>query len=73
MQFRKILNNFINASIEKSSNENVYEMKLNKEFNVFDVITQNQIDIINDRNKYRRDIVDVFVFAIFNIKARYDN
>ena len=73
MQFRKILNNFINVSIEKSSNEIAYEMKLNKELNVFDVIIQNQINIIDNRNKYRRKVVNAFVFAIFNIKTRYDN
>ena len=48
-------------------------MKLNKEFDIFDIIIQNQINIINNRNKYRREVVDVLVFAIFNIKTRYDN
>ena len=38
MQFREILNNFINAFTKKSSNEIAYKMKLNKEFDVFDVI-----------------------------------
>ena len=73
MQFREILNNFINASIEKSSNEIVYEMKSNEKFDVFDVITENQIDIIDNRNKYRRNVVDVFIFATFDAKAHYDN
>ena len=31
------------------------------------------MNIINNRNKYRRKVVNVFVFAIFNAKARYDN
>ena len=53
MQFREILNNFTNASIKKFSNEIVYEMKLNKELDIFDVIIQNQINIIDDRNNYR--------------------
>ena len=76
MQFREILNilnNFINVSIKKSSNEIAYEMKLNKELNVFDVIIQNQINIINNRNKYRREAADALAFATFNIKTRYDN
>ena len=73
MQFRETLNNFINASIKKSSNEIVYEMKLNEEFNIFDVIAQNQINIIDNRNKYRQEVVNVFIFAIFDIKTRYDN
>ena len=73
MQFRKILNNFINASIKKSSNEIAYEMNLNKEFNVFDVIAQSQINIIDNRNKYRREAADALVFAIFDIKTRYDS
>ena len=38
MQFREILNNSINALIKKSSNEIIYEMKLNEEFNIFDII-----------------------------------
>ena len=48
-------------------------MKLNKQFNVFDVIIQNQINIINNRNKYRRKAADVLVFAIFDIKTHYNN
>ena len=48
-------------------------MKLNKEFDIFNVIVQNQIDIINNRNKYRRKAVDVFVFTIFDKKTHYDN
>ena len=67
------MNNFINVLIKKSSNEIVYKMKLNKEFNIFDVIVQSQTNIINNRNKYRREAVDALVFAIFNIKTRYDN
>ena len=73
MQFRKILNNFINVSIKKSSNEIAYEMKLNKELDIFDVIIQNQINIINNRNRYRREAADALVFVIFDIKTRYDN
>lgn len=53
MQLYKILNNFINALINKISNEIVYEMKLNKEFDIFNVIAQNQIDVIDNRNKNR--------------------
>ena len=48
-------------------------MKLNERFNIFDVITQNQTNIINNRNKYRREIVNVFVFATFDVKTRYYN
>ena len=73
MQFREILNNFINASIRKSSNEIAYEMKLNEKFKVFDVIAQSQMNIIYNQNKYRRKIINVLVFAIFDIKTRYDN
>ena len=73
MQFREILNNFINISIKKSSNEIAYEMKLNEEFDVFDVIIQNQINIIDNRNRYRREAADAFAFAIFDIKTYYDN
>ena len=73
MQFRKTLNNFINASIKKPSNEIVYEMKLNKTFDIFDVIIQNKINIIDNRDKNRRKATDVFAFAIFNIKTHYDN
>ena len=68
-----ILNNFINASIRKYSNEIVYEMKSSKEFDVFDVISESQINIIDNRNKNRRKIVNAFVFAIYNIKIRYNN
>ena len=67
------MNNFTNALIEKSSDEIVYEMKLNKGLDVSDVIIQNQINIIDNRNKYRREVVDVLVFAIFDIKIRYNN
>ena len=73
MQFRETLNNFTNASTRKSSNEIIYEMKLNKEFDIFDVIIQNQIDIINNRNKCRQKTADVFAFAIFDTKTHYDN
>ena len=73
MQFRKILNNFINVSIKKSSNEIAYEMKLNEKLNISDVIIQSQTDIIDDRNKHRRKVVDALAFAIFDIKTRYDN
>ena len=48
-------------------------MKLNKGFDVFDVIIQSQINIIDNRNKYRRKAVNAFAFAIFNIKTHYDN
>ena len=73
MQFREILNNFTNASIKKSLNEIAYEMKLNEEFDIFDMIAQNQINIINNRNEYRREAINAFIFAIFNIKTHYDN
>ena len=73
MQFRETLNNFTNASIKKSSNEIAYEIKLNKELDVFDVIIQNQTNIIDNRNKYRRKAVNVFIFATFDAKTRYDN
>ena len=73
MQFRETLNNFTNALIRKSSNEIIYEMKLNKEFDVFNVTVQNQMNIINNRNKYRREVVDALVFATFDTKTRYDN
>ena len=48
-------------------------MKLNEKFDIFDVIAQNQINIIDDRNKYRRKVTDALAFAIFDIKTRYDN
>ena len=73
MQFREILNNFTNALIKKSSNDIIYEMKSNKKLNIFDVIVQNQINIINNRNKYRREVVNALIFAIFDIKTHYDN
>ena len=73
MQFREILNNFINVSIKKFSNEIAYEMKLNEGLDVFDVIIQNQINIIDNRNRYRREVVNAFVFTTFNIKTHYDN
>ena len=73
MQFRGTLNNFINASIKKFPNEIAYEMKLNKELDIFNVIIQNQINIIDDRNKYRREAVNALVFTTFNTKTRYDN
>ena len=73
MQFREILNNFTNASIESFSNEIVYEIKLNEEFNIFDVIIQNQINIINNRNKNYQEVVDVFIFTIFDIETHYNN
>ena len=73
MQFREILNNFTNASIRKLSNEIAYEMKLNKKINVFNVTAQSQINIINNRNKYRRKAADALIFATFDIKIRYDN
>ena len=63
----------MNVSIKKSSNEIAYEMKLNEELNVFDMIIQNQTNIIDDRNKYRRKVVNAFTFAIFDIKTRYNN
>ena len=31
------------------------------------------MNIIDNRNRYRREAVDVFAFATFNIKTRYDN
>ena len=37
----------------------IYEMKLNKEFDIFDVIAESRINIINNRNKYRREVIDV--------------
>ena len=40
---------------------------------MFDVIVQNQINIIDNRNRYRREIADVLIFAIFDTKTRYDN
>ena len=73
MQFRETLNNFTNASIKKSSNEIAYEMKLNKKLDIFDVTVQNQINIIDDRNRYRRKVANAFIFATFDIKTRYDN
>ena len=73
MQFYEILNNFINVSIKKFSNKIAYEMKLNEELDVFDVIIQNQINIIDNRNRYRREVVNAFVFTIFDTKTHYDN
>ena len=48
MQFYKTLNNFTNALTRKSLNEIIYKMKLNEELNIFDVIIQNQINIIDN-------------------------
>ena len=38
----------MNESTEKSLNEIIYKIKLNKEFDIFDVIIQNQINMINN-------------------------
>ena len=72
MQFRETLNNFTNVSTKKSSNEIAYEMKLNEELNVFNMIIQSQINIIDNRNRYRREAVDVLVFMTFDAKTRYN-
>ena len=37
------------------------------------MIIQNQIDIIDNRNKNRREINNAFIFVIFDIKIRYNN
>ena len=73
MQFRENLNNSINVSTKKFSNEIAYEMKLNEGLDIFDVTIQNQTNIIDDRNKYRREVADAFAFATFDTKTRYDN
>ena len=51
MQFKNILNNFINVFIKKISNEIIYKMKLNNKLNVFNITIKNQTNIINIRNK----------------------
>ena len=31
------------------------------------------MNIINNRNKYRREVVNALIFTIFDIKTHYDN
>ena len=48
-------------------------MKLNNGLNIFNKITKNQTNIIDTRNKNRQKTINTLIFAMFDIKTRYDS